>query len=60
MKNAISEQPEPLLQRYAVVNAADQIINIVLWDGQSDWHPGAGLTVRLAKEDDIIFAATEE
>lgn len=33
----------PSLRRYGVIDASGQVINVTLWDGMSDWHPGDGL-----------------
>ena len=28
---------------HCVVNNKNEVINVVLWDGQNLWHPGEGL-----------------
>lgn len=28
---------------YAVINEAGEIVNVVSWDGVSEWHPGPSL-----------------
>ena len=28
------------MNRYAVINSANIVVNMVLWDGTSDWTPG--------------------
>ena len=28
------------MNRYAVINSANIVVNMVLWDGISDWTPG--------------------
>jgi len=44
--------------RYVVVNEDGEVVNMVLWDGVTDWHPGEGLraipeTEHRATRDDI-------
>lgn len=34
---------------YAIVDQDGIVVNIALWDGQSEWRPGPGLTAVLAE-----------
>jgi hypothetical protein len=36
--------------RYVVLNEAGEVVNVVLWDGVSEWHPGEGLRAVLETE----------
>lgn len=31
--------------RHALVNASGEVMNVVVWDGESDWGPPEGMTV---------------
>lgn len=45
---------KPQIQRYAVVDDAGTVVNIIMWDGVSPWTPPEGCTVRLATPADTI------
>ncbi len=32
-----------MVKRYVVVNEAGETINVVLWDGETDFDPGEGM-----------------
>lgn len=38
------DQQAPALRRFAVIDEAGALINITLWDGVTEWHPGPGLS----------------
>jgi hypothetical protein len=42
------------MSRYAVINKAGQIENLIEWDGVTQFDPGPGLTLRRAKASDTI------
>ncbi len=33
------------MDRYAVVNADNLVVNVILWDGKSSWQPPKGCSV---------------
>jgi len=35
----MNAEPNP----YVVLDADGEVVNLVLWDGVTDWHPGEGL-----------------
>lgn len=35
----MNAEPKP----YVVLDADGEVVNVVLWDGVTDWHPGEGL-----------------
>lgn len=38
------QQPEaPAARPYVVVNAVGTVVNRIVWDGVTPWHPGEGL-----------------
>lgn len=39
--------------RYAVVDADGKVVNVVLWDGQSDWVPPEGSEAVQSDDADI-------
>lgn len=47
---------EPLLQRYAVIDANGNIINVTLWDGVSEWSPPDGCYV--VQSDTMLIGGT--
>lgn len=44
--------PEPLIRRFLVLNEQEELVNIVLWDGVTPWHPGEGLRAMPEPEPD--------
>ena len=41
------------MPRYAIVNGSNQVINIVIWDGVSQWSPPKGCTPVLSTSANI-------
>lgn len=45
---------------YSVINAEKQVVNIIEWDGETEWQPPEGCSVRLYEKDDHIIPQTME
>jgi hypothetical protein len=40
--------------RYAVIDSNNYVVNIVLWDGVSEWSPGPGLSLIQIQEEQFV------
>lgn len=41
---------------YAVIETSTgHVVNIILWDGEAEWFPPEGCTIRPATEADVIW-----
>lgn len=48
------------VQNYDVLDSDGHIVNIVLWDGESEWSPGPGFTVRLSTPESQIYVPPQD
>ena len=41
------------MDEYAIINeTTGKVVNICVWDGKSEWHPGPDFSVRVATQSD--------
>lgn len=39
-----------MASRYAVIDKSNRVINVIVWDGLTEWHPPSGCMVKETQE----------